>query len=47
MLPCVSLYFYEKCADCDETQCNMNRVFAEARDATLKILENRTIKDII
>ncbi len=47
MLPCVSLYFYEKCSDCDEAYCNINRVFAEARDATLQVLEHRTLQDII
>lgn len=47
MLPCVSLYFYEKCADCDESCCNLNKVFKETRDATLKVLEKRTLKDII
>ncbi len=47
MLPCVSLYFYEKCSDCDEEHCNINRVFAEARDATLQVLEHRTLQDIM
>lgn len=46
LLPCVSLYFHEKCEDCDEEQCRINKVFAEARDATLKILEKRTLKDL-
>ncbi len=47
MLPCVSLYFYEKCSDCNEKKCSLNKVFVEARDATLAILENRTVADII
>ena len=47
MLPCVSLYFYEKCTDCDEQECGMNRVFAAARDAVLKVLERKTLKDLI
>lgn len=47
MLPCVSLYFYEKCKDCNEKDCGMNRVFAAARDATLKVLEKKTLKDLI
>ncbi|MBL7729271.1 MAG: transcriptional regulator, partial [Dinghuibacter sp.] len=46
-LPCVSLYFYQKCADCNEKNCGMNRVFAAARDATLKVLEKKTLKDLI
>src|SRR5215217_6473282 len=24
MLPCVSLYFHEKCNDCDQTNCRIN-----------------------
>ncbi len=47
MLPCVSLYFYKQCDDCDEVSCNLNRVFSEVRDATLKVLEKRSIKDIM
>lgn len=47
MLPCVSLYFYEKCTDCNEKDCGMNRVFAAARDATLKVLEKKTLKDLL
>lgn len=47
MLPCVSLFFYEKCTDCEEEHCSLNRVFKETRDATLKVLEKRTLKDII
>lgn len=47
MLPCVSLYFYEKCADCNEDACAINRTFIEARDAVLKVLEKRTVKDIL
>ncbi len=47
MLPCVSLNFYEKCLDCDERTCGLNRVMASARDATLKILEKKTVADLI
>lgn len=47
MLPCVSLNFYEKCEDCDETICGLNRVMASTRDATLKILEKKTIFDLV
>lgn len=47
MLPCVSLYFYKKCEDCDETNCSLNKVFADVRDATIKVLENNNIKDLI
>lgn len=46
LLPCVSLNFYKRCEDCDQETCKINTVFAEVRDATLKILESKTLKDI-
>jgi Rrf2 family protein len=46
LLPCVSLHFYEKCANCDEKNCGLNRVMIEVRDANLAILENKTVADI-
>ncbi len=47
MLPCVSLYFYERCKNCDEKQCGLHDIMIEVRDATLEILENRTLKDLL
>ncbi len=47
LLPCVSLNFYEKCADCDEENCGLRRVMTITRDATLKILERKTLSDIV
>src|SRR6478735_3511198 len=47
LLPCVSLNFYEKCEDCDELTCGLNKVMAQTRDATLKILEKKTIAELI
>ena len=48
LLPCVSLNYYEPCAECkDETQCGINKVMAQVRDETLKILENKTLQDIL
>ena len=47
LLPCVSLHFYQKCADCNEKKCGLNKIMKEVRDNTLSILENRTIKDLI
>ena len=46
LLPCVSLNFYKKCSDCDETVCKINTVFAQVRDAALEVLEAKTLKDI-
>jgi Rrf2 family protein len=47
MLPCVSLYFYERCKDCNEKNCSLHDMMVEVRDASLNILENRTLKDLI
>lgn len=46
MLPCVSLNFYKKCDDCDEVNCGLNRIMAITRDATLRVLEKKTIQDL-
>lgn len=46
MLPCVSLYFYERCKNCDEKQCALHDMMVEVRDATLNILENRVVSDL-
>ncbi|MFN7688439.1 MAG: RrF2 family transcriptional regulator [Sphingobacteriales bacterium] len=47
MLPCVSLYFYERCSNCDENHCGLHDTMIEVRDATLKILEGKTVADLI
>lgn len=46
MLPCVSLYFYERCKNCDEKKCGLHDTMKEVRDATLTVLENRTLADL-
>ena len=46
MLPCVSLYFYERCKNCDEKHCGLHDMMIKVRDANLKILESRTVADI-
>lgn len=46
LLPCVSLNFYQKCKDCDEKKCGLNRVMKLVRDNTLEILENKTVADL-
>jgi len=46
LLPCVSLYFYTKCKNCDENFCGLNKVMLQVRDASLAILENKTVADI-
>ena len=47
MLPCVSLYFYERCKNCNEKHCGLHDMMIEVRDATLQIVENRTLKDLM
>jgi Rrf2 family protein len=47
MLPCVSLYFYERCKNCNEKHCGLHDMMIEVRDATLNVVENRTLKDLI
>ena len=47
MLPCVSLYFYERCKNCNEKHCGLHDMMIEVRDATLQIVENRTLRDLV
>jgi Rrf2 family protein len=46
MLPCVSLYFYERCKTCNEDYCALHNIMISVRDATLNILEHRTLQDL-
>jgi Rrf2 family protein len=46
MLPCVSLYFYERCSHCDEGNCGLHDIMIKVRDANLKILEKKTVADL-
>jgi Rrf2 family protein len=47
MLPCVSLYFYERCKNCNEKHCGLHDMMIQVRDASLNILEKRTLKDLL
>ena len=47
MLPCVSLYFYERCKNCDINTCGLHDIMAGVRDATLNILEKKTLQDLV
>lgn len=48
MVPCASFNFYHKCEECkDEITCGIRNVFIDVRDATLKILTETSIADII
>jgi Rrf2 family protein len=46
MLPCVSLNFYERCRNCDEKNCGLHNIMERVRDATLNVLEHRTLQDL-
>ena len=46
MLPCVSLYFYQRCENCDEHNCGLHGIMENVRDASLSILENKTLQDL-
>ena len=48
LLPCVSLNFYERCEECiDETYCGIRHVMKDVRDATLKILSETTLAEMV
>ena len=47
MLPCVSLYFYKRCDNCDEKSCGLHDIMIEVRDASLDVLENKTLADLL
>lgn len=48
LVPCVSMNYYQRCDDCpDEEICCVNRLMAQVRDRTLKLLENETLEDLI
>ncbi|SFH87213.1 RrF2 family transcriptional regulator [Halpernia frigidisoli] len=46
LLPCVSLNFYKKCENCSEDHCSLHDVLIEVRDASLRILETKTLLDL-
>ena len=46
MLPCVSLNFYKNSMNCNEKHCSLHDVLIEVRDATLSILEKKTLIEL-
>jgi Rrf2 family protein len=46
-LSCVSLHFYERCKNCDEKHCGLHDMMVKVRDANLKILETKSIADLV
>lgn len=48
LTPCVSLNYYASCDEClDEKLCGLNKMLIEVRNETLKILESKSLKEII
>jgi Rrf2 family protein len=48
LVPCVSLNFYEPCAECpDEATCAVHDIFLEVRVATVRMLEKATLQDML
>ena len=48
LLPCVTYYYYESCTHCkDETTCGLRDVIKEVRDASVNILKNTSLADVI
>jgi Rrf2 family protein len=46
LLPCVSLNFYQRCKNCDEKNCGLHDIMENVRDATLHVLEKKTLDDL-
>lgn len=45
-LPCASVKFYRRCADCkDEKACEVRRLMREVRDAAAAILDNTSLAE--
>ncbi len=45
---CVSLHFYGKCDDCsDEETCKLRTILTDWRDASLAVLEKKTLSDLL
>lgn len=48
LLPCVTFKYYEKCTECnDEESCGLRSVLKDVRDATVELLKQSTLSEII
>jgi Rrf2 family protein len=48
LVPCVTHNYYERCDECvDEATCGIRDVFASIRAATVELLKNATLADIL
>lgn len=47
-VPCASLKFYDSCQECeDEETCSVKHAFVMVRNATLELLKNDTLEDLV
>ena len=46
MIPCVSINFHEQCLNCNQEHCGLHDVLIEVRDASLAILEKKSLIDL-
>jgi len=48
LVPCASLNYYQTCEECaDENTCALHQVAIQVRNASLKILENTSLLDLV
>ncbi len=48
LVSCVSLNFYEPCADCpDEASCSVHKLMLQVRDSTLEVYRSTSLADLI
>lgn len=48
LLPCVSLNFYQRCEECkDELTCSIREMMKRVRDASIDIMGNTSIADLV
>jgi Rrf2 family protein len=48
LLPCVSLNFYQRCEECkDELTCSIREMMKKVRDASIDIMGNTSIADLV
>ena len=47
-VPCATYKFYESCPECeDEETCTVRDAFLQVRNATVELLKNNTLDDLI
>src|SRR5690606_26994400 len=48
LVPCVTHNYYERCEECvDEAACGIRDVFVEVREATVRMLKQATLADVL